>query len=152
MKKIYNIPVYKDAERLGAYLEGNLSEEDRLQLELEIQNDPELAELAKDDIPIDWNDDINEDYPDFDWQEDGNLVELLESSTYGEPNDPDDLYDEADDDNNFDDDEDDNDRTVGNSFDETENGDEEYINIETEDSGHCELDVDNETDDIPEDF
>ncbi len=91
MKKIYNIPVYKDAERLGAYLEGNLSEDEQRQMEIDIQNDPELAELAKDDIIIDWDDDINDDYPDFDWQKDGDLLELFTESSYRVFEEPEDL-------------------------------------------------------------
>ena len=91
MKKIYNIPVYKSAERLGAYLDGNMSEGDRHQFELDMQNDPELAELAKDDIIIDWDDDINDDYPDFDWQKDGDLLELFTESSYRVFEEPEDL-------------------------------------------------------------
>jgi hypothetical protein len=88
MKKIYNIPVYKDAERLSAYLEGNLSKEERRQMELDIQNDSELAELAIDDISVDWDADISDDYPDFDWQNDGELDELIDLFDANEPNDP----------------------------------------------------------------
>jgi len=95
MKKIYNIPVYKSAERLGAYLDGNMSEGDRHQFELDMQNDPELAELAKDDIFVDWDADISDDYPDFDWQNDGELDELMDLFDANEPND---LFDFDDDD------------------------------------------------------
>ena len=91
MKQLYNIPVYKDAERLGAYLAGNLSEDERRQMEIDIQNDPELEELAKDDIIIDWDDDINDDYPDFDWQKDGDLAELFTESSHSDFEEPEEL-------------------------------------------------------------
>lgn len=96
MKKIYNIPVYKDAERISAYMEGNLSEEDRIQLELEIQNNPELAELAKDDIFVDWDADISDDYPGFDWQKDGELDELMDLLATNDSDDPFDYEDVED--------------------------------------------------------
>ena len=77
MKKIYNIPVYQDAERLGAYLEGNMSEEELHKLELDIQNNPEMAELAKDDIFPDWDDSIETDFPGFDWTQDTPIDEII---------------------------------------------------------------------------
>lgn len=77
MKKIYNIPVYEDAERLGAYLDGRLSEEERHQLELELQDDPEMAELLKDEIYPDWDDDIETDFPGFDWTTNTPIDEII---------------------------------------------------------------------------
>lgn len=138
MKKIYNIPVYKNAERLGAFLEGNLSEKERQELELELQNDPEMAELTNDDIVVDWDDDINNDYPDFNWQDNNDLIELNLLSSHREVNKSgefdklDDQYDEKDDDNNLD-----------KEIDEDNTGD--YSSNETNDD---EYDCDNSGDDF----
>lgn len=55
------------AEQLGAYMEGNLPENEMVEVENMINDDPQIAELYEDvnNTNIDWDADILEDYPDF---------------------------------------------------------------------------------------
>lgn len=69
------------AEQLGAYMEGNLPENEMAEVENMINDDPQIAELYDDvnNTQIDWSADILEDYPDF---EDNFEMPAVETDDY----------------------------------------------------------------------